>query len=115
MDDNNIKQHIAGIFTRVAPTYNKVGFGFFNYFGKRLVELAEIPKDAKVLDVTSGRGALLFPALKKVVLHGSVIGIDLAEEMVQKTIEKIIKSGFSNAKMMQMEISGDIRAENEGN
>ncbi|MEE9378150.1 MAG: class I SAM-dependent methyltransferase [Candidatus Lokiarchaeia archaeon] len=103
MNDKNIKNHMAGIFTRAAPTYDQVGFRYFNPFGKRLVELIEIPKKAKVLNVASGRGALLFPTLKKVGSQGSVIGIDLAEGMVQKTTEEIIKSGFSNAKMIQMD------------
>ncbi|MHA2185283.1 MAG: class I SAM-dependent methyltransferase [Promethearchaeota archaeon] len=103
MTDNNIKKQIAGVFTRAAPTYDQVGFKIFNDFGKRLVELTEIPKKAKVLDVASGRGALLFPTLKQVGPQGSVIGIDLAEGMVQKTTEEIIKRGFVNAKMMQMD------------
>ncbi|MHA2401224.1 MAG: class I SAM-dependent methyltransferase [Promethearchaeota archaeon] len=103
MTDNNIKKQIAGVFTRAAPTYDQVGFKIFNHFGKRLVELTEIPKKAKVLDVASGRGALLFPTLKKVGPQGSVIGIDLAEGMVQKTTEEIIKRDFVNAKMMQMD------------
>ncbi|NGX49919.1 MAG: Aklanonic acid methyltransferase DauC [Candidatus Anoxychlamydiales bacterium] len=104
MNKIDIKKVWAGIFTRAAPTYDQVGFKLFFYnFGKQLVELTEIPKKAKVLDVASGRGALLFPALKKVGLQGSVIGIDLAEGMVQKTSEEINKRGFSNAKMMQMD------------
>ena len=44
MNDNNIKEQIAGIFTRAAPTYDQVGFRIFYHFGKRLVELTEIPK-----------------------------------------------------------------------
>ena len=103
MNDNNIKKHIAGIFTRAAPTYDQVGFRIFHHFGKKLVELTEIPKEGKVLDVASGRGSLLFPTLKKVGPQGSVIGIDLAEGMVLKTTEEIIMSGFSNAKIMQMD------------
>jgi ubiquinone/menaquinone biosynthesis C-methylase UbiE len=103
MNDKDIKKQIAGIFTRAAPTYDQVGFKIFSHFGKRLVELTEIPRKAIVLDVASGRGALLFPALKKVGPQGSVIGIDFAEGMVQKTNEEIIKNGFSNAKLMQMD------------
>jgi O-methyltransferase/aklanonic acid methyltransferase len=91
MTDNNIKKQIAGVFTRAAPTYDQVGFKIFNHFGKRLVELTEIPKKAKVLDVASGRGALLFPTLKKVGPQGSVIGIDLAEgaKMMQMDAENL--------------------------
>lgn len=103
MNNNNTKEEIAGVFTRAAPTYDQVGFRISNYFGKRLVELTEIPKGAKVLDVGSGRGALLFPSSKIVGSQGLVIGIDLSEGMVQKTTEEIIKRGISNAKMMQMD------------
>ena len=103
MNEKNTKKHIAGVFTRAAPTYGQVGFKFFYHFGKRIVELIEIPKNAKVLDVASGRGALLFPAIKKVGPQGSVIGIDFAEGMVKKTTEEIKKHDFTNAKMIQMD------------
>jgi ubiquinone/menaquinone biosynthesis C-methylase UbiE len=103
MNDKDIKNQIAGIFSRAAPTYDQVGFTFFNHFGKRLVEITKIPKNSMVLDVASGRGAILFPSIKKVGPLGSVIGIDFAEGMVQKTTEEITKRGFSNAKLMQMD------------
>ena len=96
-DNNNMKKEIAGIFTRAAPTYDQVGFKFFFYFGKRIVELIEIPKNAKVLDVASGRGAILFPAINKVDPQGSVIGIDFAEGMVRETTQEINKYGFTNS------------------
>jgi len=102
-NNNNLKKHLAGIFSRAAPTYGRVGFSFFHHFGKQLVEFTDIPKKAKILDVASGRGAILFPALKKVGPQGSVIGIDLAEGMIEKTTEEIIKSDFSNANMMLMD------------
>jgi ubiquinone/menaquinone biosynthesis C-methylase UbiE len=103
MNNKDTKKQIAGVFTRAAPTYGEVGFKFFDYFGKKLVEITKIPKKAKVLDVASGRGASLFPSSKKVGVNGSVIGIDISEGMVQKTTEEIIKSGISNIKMMQMD------------
>ncbi|MFX0023475.1 MAG: class I SAM-dependent methyltransferase, partial [Candidatus Hermodarchaeota archaeon] len=103
MNYKNTKKQIAEVFTRAAPNYGEVGFRFFDYFGKRLVELTEIQKRANVLDVASGRGASLFPSSKKVGINGSVIGIDISVGMVQKTTEEIIKRGISNTKMMQMD------------
>ncbi|MFW9880719.1 MAG: class I SAM-dependent methyltransferase [Candidatus Thorarchaeota archaeon] len=103
MNNNNIKKEIAEVFTRAAPTYDQVGFRISDYFGKRLVEFTEIPKGAKVLDVASGRGGSLFPISNLVGPQGLVIGIDIAEGMVQKTTEEIIKRGVSNAKMMRMD------------
>jgi len=57
------KHEVAGIFGRAAPTYDRVGPRFFSHFGRRLVTLAQIPGGAKVLDVATGRGAVLFPRL----------------------------------------------------
>jgi hypothetical protein len=42
--------------------YDRVGPRFFSHFGRRLVALAQIPSGAHVLDVATGRGAVLFPA-----------------------------------------------------
>ncbi|MFW9829692.1 MAG: class I SAM-dependent methyltransferase [Candidatus Thorarchaeota archaeon] len=103
MNEDNIKKQIAGIFNRAAPTYDQVGFRFFQYFGEQLVDLIDIPKKGNVLDVASGRGAILFPAQKKVGSQGSVIGIDLSEDMVRLTTQEINKRGFLNIKMTQMD------------
>ena len=75
------KQHIGGIFGRAALTYDQVGPPFFPHFGKRLVDIAKISPGSKVLDVATGRGALLFPAAEAVGQYGQVVGIDLAETM----------------------------------
>lgn len=83
------KQTVSGIFDRAATTFGQVGPRYFSYFGRRLVELAQIPSGAKVLDVATGRGALLFPAAKSAGLHGQVTGIDISENMVQETIKEL--------------------------
>jgi hypothetical protein len=56
------KQKVSGVFSQVAVTYDRVGPRFFSHFGRRLVALAQIPGGAHVLDVATGRGAVLFPA-----------------------------------------------------
>jgi len=54
-----------------------------------LVELAQVREGTKVLDVATGRGAILFPAAEAVGLQGHVIGIDISDSMVQETAAQI--------------------------
>jgi hypothetical protein len=39
MNDNSkiLKEHVAGLFNRVAATYDHIGPRYFSHFGKRLV------------------------------------------------------------------------------
>jgi hypothetical protein len=37
-----VKQNVAGVFSRASATYDGVGPRFFTHFGRRLVELARI-------------------------------------------------------------------------
>ena len=97
------KQRLAGVFDRAAPTYDRVGPRFFSHFGRHLVELARIPSRARVLDVATGRGAALFPAIEAVGPHGHVTGIDLSEAMVRETAEEIRRLKLENAEVRQMD------------
>lgn len=89
------KQQVSGIFDRGAPTYDHIGPRFFSHFGRRLVEIAKIPSGSKVLDVATGRGALLYPAAESVGSEGHVIGIDLSEIMVQETVKELAHRNVS--------------------
>lgn len=85
MDNQNYKSWIAGIFDRTAETYGNKQADFFNWFAKRLVDHAAIPAGSHVLDVATGRGALLKEAAKKVGPGGKVIGIDISANMIAQT------------------------------
>jgi len=74
------KAQVAAQFSRLAPDYDVSGC--FIYFGRRLVEAVGVEPGQRVLDVASGRGAVLFPAAERVGPGGHVEGIDLAEGMV---------------------------------
>ena len=97
------KHEVAGIFGRAAPTYDRVGPRFFSHFGRRLVTLAQIPGGAKVLDVATGRGAVLFSAADVVGPQGFVVGIDLSEMMIQENWEEIKRLGMQNVKAHRMD------------
>jgi ubiquinone/menaquinone biosynthesis C-methylase UbiE len=87
------KAQIAGLFSQVWPTYDEVGPPVFGYFGRRLVEFAEIKSGDKVLDVAAGKGAVLFPAAERVGPAGRVIGIDLSAGMVAETRRRVEEAG----------------------
>jgi len=91
------------VFNQAASTYDQVGPGSFSYFGQQLVDLAEIPSGANVLDVAAGRGALLFPAATKVGPTGHVTGIDFAPNMVRETTRDIESRKLRNAEIGQMD------------
>ena len=98
------KQRLSGIFDGASTTYDHVGPRFFSHFGRRLVKIAQIPSGSKVLDVATGRGALLFPTAESVGSDGKVIGIDLSEKMVQETNKEIVHLKMSkNVEVQQMD------------
>ena len=73
---------LASLFTRAAATYDRTGPPVFEHWGRRLVARASLARGDTVLDVASGRGAVLFPAAEQVGPQGHVIGLDAASGMV---------------------------------
>lgn len=102
-ESNAVKAEIAGLYSRVAPSYSQVGPSRFAYIGRRLVEHLGIGEGARVLDVAAGRGANLFPAAEKAGASGYVKGIDLSEGMVRETSAELARRGISNAEIRQMD------------
>jgi ubiquinone/menaquinone biosynthesis C-methylase UbiE len=94
---------IIGVFSRAASTYNRIGPRVFSHFGQRLVDVAHLAPWAHVLDVGTGRGALLFPATTQVGPHGQVIGIDLSEAMVQEAAAELQRAAWPHAERRQMD------------
>ena len=97
------KRSTAGIFHRASSIYDRVGPNIFAYFGRQLVSHVTFPPHARVLDVASGRGAVLFPASEALGSQGFVTGIDLAEGMTQETIREITQRGLTNAEIRLMD------------
>jgi SAM-dependent methyltransferase len=81
------KAQTKTLFNTVCPDYD-AGPGCFAHFGRRLVEVANINAGAYVLDIASGRGAVLFPVAELVGTGGEVVGIDLADAMAYATSQE---------------------------
>src|SRR5688572_5934529 len=71
------KSETAARFNRMASDFDPQGA--FAHFGQRLVDVVGIEPGQRVLDVATGRGAVLFAAAERVGAAGKAIGIDLAE------------------------------------
>jgi SAM-dependent methyltransferase len=95
------KDALQQVFTRTAASYADIRY--FPIFGQWLVDTADIPAGAQVLDVASGRGAVLFPAAERVGPRGRVIGTDLAEGMARATALDIERRGLKHAHSLQMD------------
>jgi SAM-dependent methyltransferase len=102
-DERVYKEYVSQTFNRAALSYDRVGPRFFSHFGNRLVELAGVCNGASVLDVGCGRGAILIPAAEKAGVSGEVIGIDIAETMLQQTADDIKNLGLENARVCYMD------------
>jgi ubiquinone/menaquinone biosynthesis C-methylase UbiE len=102
-DHDAYKDLISGIFTRAASTYDRTGPRFFSHFGEGLVEFARIPPGARVLDVACGKGAVFVPASAAAGESGEVIGIDLAEGMIEQARDEIARQGLANTSVRVMD------------
>jgi ubiquinone/menaquinone biosynthesis C-methylase UbiE len=92
------KAQVAEVFSITASEYDQV-LDFFRPFGRALVAAADVRPGATVLDVASGRGACLHPALEAVGPDGHVLGIDLAPGMVEHLAADLAARGIANAEV----------------
>jgi ubiquinone/menaquinone biosynthesis C-methylase UbiE len=80
-------------------------------FGARLVELLAIEEGANVLDVGTGGGSTLYPAVSRVGLNGRVTGIETCEGCFKSTNAEIQRCNVNNAKVLFMD-GNDMSFEN---
>jgi ubiquinone/menaquinone biosynthesis C-methylase UbiE len=81
---------VEGAKLRAAETYNAAAdhfdsdaLGFWDRIGRRTIERLELPAGATVLDVGCGTGASALPAAERVGPQGRVIGVDLADRLLE--------------------------------
>lgn len=101
-----VKAQVTDGFAAAAEGYDADGTEFFGQVGHWLVEAAEVPAEAWVLDVGCGKGAVTIPAAQAVGPRGHVTGIDLAEPMLAHAKERIEAAGLSNVSFTE----GDAEA-----
>lgn len=68
---------MARIWSRPLGVTDLTGPDYWDFFGARLVEHAEIYPGARLLDIGCGAGSSLFQGAKKAGQQGFAIGIDI--------------------------------------
>jgi ubiquinone/menaquinone biosynthesis C-methylase UbiE len=93
---DTLKTHVTDGFAAAAHGYDADGTEFFGQVGHWLVQAAQVPAEAWVLDVGCGKGAVSIPAAQAVGPRGHVTGIDLAAPMLAQARERARAAGLSN-------------------
>lgn len=96
------KTWIKDIFNRSANEYGEEGCTFFNKFGEELVKFADLKGSETVLDVATGKGAVLQPIVEQLQEKGNVYGIDLSPGMIKVT-KSFIHEKFKNVSLKPMD------------
>ena len=98
-------QETGSFYSRVAPRYAEEGPPYFAHAGRRLVEVAQVRPDDVVLDLGTGRGAVLLPAARRVGPGGRAIGVDIATEMLAYTRRTLESEQLTHASVQLMDVS----------
>jgi ubiquinone/menaquinone biosynthesis C-methylase UbiE len=101
------KVRAAATYNAAADNYADQALSFWDRFGQRTVKRMNIGDGASVLDVCSGAGASALPAGRRVLPGGRVLGIDLAENLLEIARERCRQESLDNVEFRV----GDIEAE----
>jgi ubiquinone/menaquinone biosynthesis C-methylase UbiE len=97
------KEMLEQIFDGAAGLYDQAGPSVFRQFGARLVDLIALAPDTRVLDVGTGKGAVLIPAAPRVGATGRIIGIDLSSAMLEEAEHAARAAGIANYELRKMD------------
>ena len=92
----NAQARAAFTYNAAADSYDASPLEFWDYFGRRTIDLASVPIGSRVLDVCCGAGASALPAAEAVGPTGNVIGVDLARRLLESGRTKAIRRCLGN-------------------
>ena len=90
------KKKAATTYNAAADFYDHPANTFWERYGRRTVEQLGLSAGHRVLDVCCGSGASAIPAAKIVGPTGSVIGVDLAQNLLELARTKANQHGLEN-------------------
>lgn len=83
-------------YDAASSSFDEAPLGFWDRYGGRTVARLGLRPGARVLDVCCGTGASAFHAARAVGTTGSVLGVDIAERMLDLAREKAAKEQLPN-------------------
>jgi ubiquinone/menaquinone biosynthesis C-methylase UbiE len=93
---DNPQGRAAFTYNAAADFFDASALSFWDYFGRRTIELTSLPSGSRVLDVCCGSGASALPAAEAVGAQGEVVGVDLATQLLELARTKAIQRGLRN-------------------
>ena len=92
----NAQDRAAFTYNAAADFFDASPLSFWDYFGRRTIEMASLPTGSRVLDVCCGTGASALPAAEAVGQTGAVIGVDVAKELLELARTKAVQRRLGN-------------------
>ncbi len=90
------KRRAESTYDSAADSFDAPALGFWDYFGRRTVEQLGLQAGERVLDVACGSGASAIPAARDVGPQGSVLGVDLSENLLELAQAKASRANLHN-------------------
>ena len=103
-DLDDAKKKAATTYNAASDFYDHPANTFWARYGRRTVERLKLASGERVLDVCCGSGASAIPAAEIVGQDGSVVGVDLAENLLELARGKSKQRGLTNIHFQ----SGDL-------
>lgn len=99
-----VRVRVAAVFNAAAAHFDDEPLAFWSHFGRRTVELAGLEVGARVLDACCGSGASALEAAETVGGAGHVVGVDLADRLLDLARAKAAQRQLSNIEFL----TGDL-------
>jgi SAM-dependent methyltransferase len=99
-----IKAVLRATYNAAADHFDDAPLSFWDHCGRRTVEFAGIGRGDAVLDVCCGAGGSALPAAERVGPAGRVVGVDLAERLLERARAKARERRLDNVEL----VAGDL-------
>jgi ubiquinone/menaquinone biosynthesis C-methylase UbiE len=90
------KARAAATYNAASDSYDHPSNSFWERYGRRTVDRLALRRGARVLDACCGSGASAIPAAEAVRPEGVVVGVDLAEKLLELARAKARDRGLTN-------------------
>lgn len=96
MDREQTHFRTAAVFNAASDFFDAPALSFWNHFGQNTLDRLALRAGDRVLDVCCGTGASAIPSAVKVGPTGYVLGIDLAESLLELARAKAQQQGLKH-------------------
>src|ERR1044071_7151544 len=94
---DDAQRRAAFAYNAAADFYDASPLGFWNYFGRKTIERLSLQNGSRVLDACCGAGASALSAAEFVGSKGKVIGVDIAQALLDSAQAKAAQRHLGNA------------------